>query len=397
MQNTKGPIRELLMTTYNGLVFTPSDEITISKFPVKNPQANEVLTRLLFVGLCGTDIQILRRMRKDPATILGHEGIGEILKVGNNIQKFKIGQRVVFNPVNSNNQRDILGHTIPGVFQEQYSIHQQQLDYGLIVPISNKLPAICGTLVEPLGTVIYGQSLVKKIQNPKSIAIVGAGPIGLLHTILAKLESQARVFLIHNNKRRILWALKKCIVSEKEALLDNSTIVDTMLSATNGKGVDAAYLCTNKPGALEGLNKALQYVKDEGVINMVGGIQDGDQVEEIPGIELNQIRRANICGNPAQGKIFEFKTKSGKKIFLTGHRGTSAHHLLLASQLLIDYPKLFLQIITHVVSLKSATKLFEQLIASRSHQLFGSEFVKAVIDMNSPSPAVENFVAERYL
>lgn len=64
----------------------------------------ELIVEPLFVGVCGTDLQIIRRQRPDPATILGHEGIGRVLEGSNEEKDIHPGGYIVFNPVDPTDQ-----------------------------------------------------------------------------------------------------------------------------------------------------------------------------------------------------------------------------------------------------------------------------------------------------
>lgn len=385
------------MKSYKRIIFNIDHKLFFSHHPSIIPGENEVMIELIYAGVCGTDLQILRRERQDYTAILGHEGIGEIKLIGKNIKDFHIGQKVVFNPVNINNQNEILGHTIPGLFQEQFLATNKFLKRKQIIPVPNKLPLICGPIVEPLATVIYGQSLTSRNQNPKTIAIVGAGPIGILHALLAKLKNGIKIFLIHNENKRISLIINKGIVNKDEILKDSPNIDKAVLKLNNNRGVDVVHLCTSRHGSLPSLIKALRYIKDGGIINMVGGIQDNDTIEDFSGVKLNKIRKSNICGQPIRGNIFEYKTIYGKKILLTGHRGTSSEHLIQATNLLIQYPELFMQIVTHIVSLNSTKLLLEELIYQKKSKMLKNEFIKAIIDFNSNSESILDFNIKNYL
>lgn len=75
----------------------------------------------------------------------------------------------------------------------------------MLVPFTMRLPQICGPLIEPLPTVIYGQSLVEQICQPQSAVSVGAGPIGLLWALYARARGYARIFLVAILQARLDW------------------------------------------------------------------------------------------------------------------------------------------------------------------------------------------------
>ena len=75
-----------------------------------------------FVGLCGTDIQVYRRGQDAVANILGHEGVGIVVAVGESVSSWKQGDAVVFNPVNPVNPDEILGLSYDGLLQSRVLI-----------------------------------------------------------------------------------------------------------------------------------------------------------------------------------------------------------------------------------------------------------------------------------
>ena len=74
-----------------------------------------------FVGLCGTDIQVFRGVRRVLASTLGHEGVGVVAEVGEMVEGWSPGDSVVFNPVNPSHPDQMLGYTFDSLFQEKKS------------------------------------------------------------------------------------------------------------------------------------------------------------------------------------------------------------------------------------------------------------------------------------
>jgi threonine dehydrogenase-like Zn-dependent dehydrogenase len=332
-------------------------------------------------GICGTDLQILSAVRPDKASILGHEGVARLLEVGGGVENFARGQLVVFNPVHPTEQNTILGHSAQGIFQRRFLISSEALQHGLVVPFDSRLPLICGPLTEPLGTVIYGHKLVHQVRTPRNIAVIGAGPIGLLHVLYAKTQNCNQIFLVHNSRERLAWVTQRGFVNQKEAVLDSADLATTILERTRGRGVEAIFLCTTRPPASDALRRSLRFLCDGGCIDLVVGFPDVARIPELPDMNLNAVRRANHCGIPGQGVITRCRTTSGKEVWLTGHRGTSTEHLRSAMDLLYEHPQLFIRIISHIISLEAAPLIVEQLRRHEGRQFQGEEIVKMIIDL----------------
>ena len=377
-------------STHAALVVSDSSQILVETVATEKPGTGEILVSPLTVGICGTDLQIARRLRPDLATILGHEGIAEVVEIGTGVTDFSVGQKVSFNPVNPNNQNDILGHSSQGLFQQRLLISQSAIQRGLVVPFDTRVPLACGPLVEPLGTVVYGQSLVHQVCTPQHIVIVGAGPIGLLHALYARMQGCPKIFLVHTSRRRLAWAVERNIVRADEVFLDSPELERIIVEQTGGQGADATYMCTTRPSALYALRKALKYIRNDGCIDLVGGFSDGNKIANLPGVELNSVRRANFCGLPQVGVVTHHQTMEGKDVWLTGHRGTSENHLKVAMQLLHHHPNYFSSIISHIISWKAVPFIFECLVNKKLKQIEGNEYVKAIIDFTVKGSVVKS-------
>lgn len=376
--NTHKALRTIDKTTILDTVTTPS------------LKAGQMMAQPLFVGVCGTDLQIIRRQRPDPATILGHEGIARIIE-SDNKKDMQIGDLVVFNPVDPTDQNQILGHNTPGLLQDQYLVTRHAIDNNLVVPFPKDIDPMLGALVEPLGTVVYGHNLVSSVVKQSSIAIVGAGAIGIMHALYAKAQGYNQIFLINTSQQHLDWCTERNIIRQEDALLDSEDLADRILAATHGVGVDAVYMCTSRPNALAALSKALRYIKTGGCIDLVGGIKDGDKIDELPNVEdLNAIRRANFCGIPANGHVGLTTTSDGKQVYITGHRGTSLRHFKGVIEKLRSHGDLFSKVVSHVVSLEACVTLFDEIARGQVKEFNGVPYVKAIVDLSLEGYKIRN-------
>ena len=158
------------------------------------------------------------------------------------------------------------------------------------------IPPVCGPLIEPFATVLYGQRLLEQIGSPKSMAVVGAGPIGLLNALYARKQGCAQTFLVDTSQARLDWAVQRGIVAGDQALLNSPQLVETLLERTAGQGVDATYLCTPRSATRAVLRQALAFVREGGGISLTAGSDSSEELAELPRVDLDAIRRANVCG-----------------------------------------------------------------------------------------------------
>jgi hypothetical protein len=135
-------------------------------------------------------------------------------------------------------------------------------------------------------------------------------------------------------------------------------------------------------------------VPEDGGISLTAGTDSPEAFPERPGVDLDGIRRANVCGlgHEAQGCV----TWEGKKLWLTGHSGASASHLQEAMQLLLQDPAPYVQVISHLVSYHTSQRLFEHLLAADPLNIARAPGVKVIIDFADDSGEVKEFEPQRW-
>jgi threonine dehydrogenase-like Zn-dependent dehydrogenase len=363
--------------------------VSIAAVPTAAPGKGEILVAPFAVGICGTDLQILSGGRREQATILGHEAMAEVIAVGQGANGFAPGDRIVFNPVNPADQAEILGHSSEGLFQQRRIVTAAELAWGMAVRVDEPaLDAVLGTLVEPLAAVLYGYELVEQTVTPQSVIIVGAGPIGLLAALSAQDRGARRVLLVTNSRRRREWVVSAGILLKRDVVVANDAH-SLSASCTPGENTaDAAFLCTPRRSARAMLEAILPMVRDGGCVDLVGGFADGDRVDSLPGLDLNAVRRSNVCGVPVPGLTVPWIDTAGKRVHLTGHRGTHPRHLASSQRLMSDQPGRYRAVITHRCSLAAAPALLARL-TKRGEDGPRGELVKAIIDLRLEGRVVE--------
>jgi threonine dehydrogenase-like Zn-dependent dehydrogenase len=342
-----------------------------------------VLIALQYVGVCGTDLQILNGTRPDTAAVLGHEGVGVVARAGEGAQ-MRPGDRVVFNPVAELSAGRLLGHNVSGLFQQYITVDARAVHSGLVLPAPECSPAICGALAEPLGAVIYAHDLVSRVvPHLRTAAVFGAGPIGLLAThLLSALGT--RVFLVHPSQARLHTAVKMQMISASAALTVSEDLPDRLLALNDGARVDAALICTTRQGAPLALRHALEVVTGGGCIDMITNYPESTPAPHGLDTEgIRAVRAGNVCGIPHEGNYMHAAV-SKRRIAITGHRGTSVDHLNRALCELRSRASAYRKLITHVFSLKTAAAAIQRLAHSGERSLDARDCVKAIIDLTTP-------------
>lgn len=171
------------------LLISPS-KIEIREIVEPTVRGGEVLIQPIRVGICGTDISFYlgHRSPNSYPFVLGHELVGRVAAVGPNVEKFKIGQRVIVEPNypcgecalcfsgrgNICAKKESMGVTVAGCFAD-YVTAPAKFVWSLPESISD-LDAAC---IEPL-TVSLHALFQSRVTMGDTVAVLGCGVIGLL-------------------------------------------------------------------------------------------------------------------------------------------------------------------------------------------------------------------------
>jgi alcohol dehydrogenase len=227
-------------------------------------QASDAIVRITTSTICGTDLHILKGdvPSVTDGRILGHEGIGVVEEVGSAVSSVRVGDRVLISCITSCGKCDfckkgmyshcrsggwILGNTIDGTQAEYVRIpHADTSLYHLaadadeeaLVMLSDILPTgfECG--------VLNGQ-----VQPGDTVAIVGAGPIGLAALLTAQFYSPASILMIDldDNRLRVAHDFGATTVINSAA----GNAVERVMALTEGAGVDVAIEAVGVPATFD--------------------------------------------------------------------------------------------------------------------------------------------------
>jgi (R,R)-butanediol dehydrogenase/meso-butanediol dehydrogenase/diacetyl reductase len=234
------------------------------------PPPGQVQVKVAWCGICGTDLHeymggplYIPLDRPHPVTgvqapvIIGHEMSGEVVAVGNGVENFAVGDRVAACPIigcgecrwcrtGSMAQCDrvaFLGTSwTGGALAERLNLNAYQC-YHLTDAISDEI----GALVEPFSSTV--RAVAQGQPGPEdSVAIVGAGPIGLMALMAARLRGVKRVVAVEMAERRI-EAAKLC---GTDFVIDatREDVQKRALEITNGEGFDLVMECAGQPASV---------------------------------------------------------------------------------------------------------------------------------------------------
>ncbi|SMC26364.1 alcohol dehydrogenase [Andreprevotia lacus DSM 23236] len=243
------------------LVYEGPGRIALQDRPDPVIQApGDAVVRLVKTTICGTDLHILKGdvPTCEPGRILGHEGVGVVEAVGSAVSDFKPGDRVLISCITACGKCDyckrgmyshcttggwILGHRIDGTQAEKVriphadgSLHHLPpgVDEEALVMLSDILPTgyECG--------VLNGQ-----VQPGSTVAIVGAGPVGLAALLTAQFYAPAQIIMIDLDDHRLEVARQFGATHVLNSGRDD--VVAGARALTGGRGVDTAIEAVGVP------------------------------------------------------------------------------------------------------------------------------------------------------
>ncbi len=221
------------------------------------PKAGEVLLNIKAVGLCGSDLHMYETGRIGYTNVvepfvLGHEFMGEVVAVGEAAldglhNPITVGQRMAVDPcvpcwrceLCENGHPNLCpNHYFYGLFPDDGALREQMLvDARNCFPMPDELSDETGPLLETLGIAIHAIDF-SKIRIASSVAVIGAGPVGLLITRLASMMGVSQLFSFD----KLGWRVDKAKDwgATHAYNVNDCDPVQAVMEATNGRGVDVA-------------------------------------------------------------------------------------------------------------------------------------------------------------
>lgn len=233
--------------------------VGLSEVPIPSIGAGEVLVRMKFCGVCGTDLEKVHGENITPP-VLGHEVVGVVEKKGEKVSEFEVGDSVLVHHHVSCGRctfckggSETLCEEFPKAnldpcgFADYFRVPQGLVDGGTVYRLPSTMTLEEGTLVEPTACCVRGLRKLGEVMG-RSVAVFGVGPVGLTHVELLRLYGAAQVFALDILESRRRMALN---LGADYALDVGRVSQADMNRRTNGKGVDCAVVATGNPKAMD--------------------------------------------------------------------------------------------------------------------------------------------------
>ena len=264
-----------------GAILKDIEELEIKEVKVPEPKENEILIKVKSCAICGTDIKVFHHGHKHIVfpRITGHEVSGIVFKVGKNVKEYKEGDRVAVAPAipcgkcyycrkgqqTMCDNLKAIGYHYDGGFAEYMLVPENAVLNGCVNKIPDNLSFELASIAEPLACVINGQ-ILSRIETGDIVLILGAGPIGILHALLAKINGAGKIILADISEERIKEAEFTGVY-----LIDMSKkdIYEEVKNITDGHMADRVIVAVGSKNAQE---ISLKLVAKRGSINFFGGL-----------------------------------------------------------------------------------------------------------------------------
>lgn len=301
------------------LIYHGKNDIRLEERETPRPEDDQALLKVKAAAICGTDLRTNESGHRDiphgTERILGHELAGKVAEVGEKVKDLKPGMRIAIAPVigcgkckaclsgNANMcaKCRILGFGMDGAFAEYMIIPREHIENGNVMMIPLSMSFETGALLEPLATVFTGAEACN-IRPSNIVMIVGAGPIGIMHVMMAKIFGASMVIVSEIVKKRA----KQALYHGADNILDptDGGFKEKLLEMTGGRGPDNIIIAAPSPQAQI---DSLELVSVNGNINFFGTIPSVKQPVSL-NTNLIHYKRINVVGNTGTSVKNYFRT-----------------------------------------------------------------------------------------
>lgn len=300
--------------------FYKQQDIRVEDIAQPRPQPGGLLVKVEACAICGTDLKMYSKgnPRIKPPQTIGHEFVGEIVEVGKDVKGYHVGEKVTMATSISCGRCAVcragytnrceyikpISYDYPGAFAEYIAIPTAGVVGGNVI----KVPAGLGemaALAEPISCAINAQILAG-VKLGDTVVVVGFGPLGAIHTQVAKANGATKVIVTERSANRLKIAQQLDI----EAIIDASQTepAEQVMKLTGGVGADVVIVTAPAVAAQE---QAFSMARKGGMINLFASLPAG-------GSELK-----------VDSRLIHYR-----ELFISGASDSSPYHVELAVKLL---------------------------------------------------------------
>jgi len=255
-----------------------NSSIEIKNIEKQSLGPGDILVQMHACGICGSDVEKVFGKYGQPSMRLGHEPAGTIMEVGSEISNFSVGDRVFTHhhvacysddchECNHGNEtmckKYYESNLEPCGLADEYIVPEWNVKHGGVLKIPDSMSFEDAAMIEPLACCIRAWNKFTH-KNNDSIAVLGIGPTGIMHALLAKIYGFEKIFCLDFNEFRLDFAKKFEAIAINSG---NTNALEQIKSETANQGVDVVIVATS---SLNALKDAVNFVRKGGTIVMFG-------------------------------------------------------------------------------------------------------------------------------
>ncbi len=290
-------------STMKAQVFYEPEKMQLEEKPVPQPEPDEVLVKVNTVGICGSDVAYyygwssLETENGKGPLVLGHEFSGDVVAVGSEAESkggFKVGDRVVVDPVQSNpnsvwSKRGLSNlcdeKRVKGVSEDGGMAEYCVSNYNWTVKIPEGVSYQQAASTEPLACGLYAMNNLN-IQEGQFVVVFGPGPIGLMMVQVAKARGAGKVMLVGTRDYRLEIG-KNLGVDIIANVKDESSphyvkdLGECIQNNNNGELADRAITSTS---SLDAIHSAIEHTGKHATV-VIFGLPGDKDVIQVPALQ----------------------------------------------------------------------------------------------------------------
>lgn len=264
-------------------VYLGKEQIIVQDVAMPVLDDGEIMLAIDSCSVCGTDLRTYRHgdAKIKPPRILGHEFCGRVVESRAPDANVKVGDRVVMYIVlihatdkyvemgrmNLSGNRTTMSYHHDGAFAPFMKVPALAVKQGNLFKVENDIPSDHLSIAEPLGCCMNAHSRLG-VSLKDTVAVIGAGPIGIMHAMLARLQGAQKVIVLDNNPRRLEMAAGFDLDATVLVRPDGSHR-DEVIRLTGGFGPDVVIVAVSAAAAQ---NDALEMAAKAGRVNFFAGL-----------------------------------------------------------------------------------------------------------------------------
>jgi L-iditol 2-dehydrogenase len=231
------------------LVFTGPGEMPLQERDDPQPGAGQVVVAVRAAGICGSDVHgyLGATGRRRPGVVMGHEAAGDVIAIGPDVTSVRKGDRVALRSIlacgrcercrrgqsNVCTDRQGMGMHFDGAYAERILVPET-----LLLPLPDTLSYEDGALIEPLAVAMHAVNRTP-FELMDFVVVIGAGAIGLLTLLAARLRGAGSVVVTDLSSHRLEVA--RALGADLTIDVGSADPVAAIAAATDGRGADAVF------------------------------------------------------------------------------------------------------------------------------------------------------------